>query len=298
MGLIFRIIKRGFIRADAEHSVTELVKQMDTSTKENLIHAKRRVQRNDKHPMNIIDLKFKAKRIPRKLFIYGVAHFITPTIPIRKRCFRCQVFGHVTTQCRATRPSCEFCGGRHDSEECDDPRRGNFCINCSENVISSSSICPVFRFKFELMKERYLKNVSKDEAIEILSRQGIICQVASPKPVGDRIENSMQQDGSENKHPMSPKRTPQHPGGVDDNNQIVETTILEDISTAYTDSQEEMNLKNLALLLADRESTPHEGVGSFPEVGMGEQHMITDGKKGGGSCINLTEQAHTVDKTL
>lgn len=137
--------------------------------------ASRRLQRGSNVPMNIIDLNFITKNIPKSTFIYQVAHSITPIIPPPKRCYKCQAFGHVTAQCRSTHFTCEHCGERHKSDDCDSTRFDSYCINCAGNHKSSSSSCLVFRYEFEIMRERYIYNRTREEAIIILAQKGILC---------------------------------------------------------------------------------------------------------------------------
>lgn len=109
--------KKGFTRADPMYTVPEVVGYMDEKTRDILISAKRRLQRGSNNPINIINLHFRTKSILRLMFIYQVAHTITPIIPPPKRLFKYQAFGHV--QCRAPHFTCEYCGEGHDSDGCE-----------------------------------------------------------------------------------------------------------------------------------------------------------------------------------
>lgn len=56
---------------------------------------------------DLIDVTFTMNWVPKLIFICDVAHHITPSIPILKRCFKCPIYGHIDTQCQWTHPTCE-----------------------------------------------------------------------------------------------------------------------------------------------------------------------------------------------
>lgn len=68
-------------------------------------------------------------------------------------------------QYKVTKLICEHWGGFHESNSCQDQSSSNFCFNCAGDHKSSSSICPVYRFEYLVMKKRYIHNLSKNEAI-------------------------------------------------------------------------------------------------------------------------------------
>lgn len=179
------LYKRGSIRVRPEYSVLEIIDKMDARDRSLIKKATRRFNRdNNKLPTDIIDLVFLSNRVPRKTFIYDVEHYITPTIPPPKRCYYCQVIGHVSSQCRSTGPNCEFCGGGHLSDRCSNMSKFNFCCNCGGSHKSSSNLCPRYRYEFEIMKTRYLDNLTRREAKEKLRGKGIYLQVMSNQDRG------------------------------------------------------------------------------------------------------------------
>lgn len=103
------LFKKGFIRIHPEHPVTEIVNNMDEEQKEMLIIARKRANRRNDQESGIIDLVFRTIFVSRFVFIWSVRIFITPSIPIPKRCNYCQHFGHVSQHCKATVPICEHC---------------------------------------------------------------------------------------------------------------------------------------------------------------------------------------------
>lgn len=128
------LYKKGFIRIRPEHSVTDIVNNMDEDQKEILIAARRTTNRRNDQESDIIDLSFRTIFVPRFIFIWSVRVFVTPSIPVPKRCTYCQHFGHVSQQCKASAPTCEHCAEKHTTISCNNPRPGSKCFNCSEDL--------------------------------------------------------------------------------------------------------------------------------------------------------------------
>lgn len=81
------LLKKGFIRVRSEHSVSDIVYNMDERERSLVRSASRRFSRDGRTPTDIIDFLFVSTRIPRSTFIFDVEHFITPIILPPKRCF-------------------------------------------------------------------------------------------------------------------------------------------------------------------------------------------------------------------
>lgn len=176
------LYKKGFIRILPDHSVSEIMENLDEEQKGLIISARRRISRSDGQPSNIIDLVFGTTYVPRYIFALSVRIFIPPSIPIPKRCFICQHFGHVKDQCRTSSPNCKHCAGKHSTNDCNDPRSSSKCFNCARNHESSSRDFPVYKFEFDVMKERYLYNISESEARNNLySKDGSIQEYLIPQ---------------------------------------------------------------------------------------------------------------------
>lgn len=78
------VYKKGFIRIQPEHSVAEVVENMDLDKRELIISARRRINRRDNQYSDIIDLTFNTSYIPRFIFTWSVRIFVTPSISIPK----------------------------------------------------------------------------------------------------------------------------------------------------------------------------------------------------------------------
>ena len=58
----------------------------------------------------------------------------------RKRCFRCQRFGHLAWSCKET-PRCGHCGGQHERARCPPGIRAR-CLECSGEHPTGDRLCP------------------------------------------------------------------------------------------------------------------------------------------------------------
>ena len=50
------------------------------------------------------------------------------------QCFNCQKYGHVSTACKDTSPTCHICAGNHNSHKCDNEEVNQCCVNCSRST--------------------------------------------------------------------------------------------------------------------------------------------------------------------
>lgn len=72
-----------------------------------------------------------------------------------KQCYNCQEHGHVSSECKATSPTCYHCAGSHDSRNCDNKKHLS-CSNClkstnphfaagSSTHNAASQLCPIYQ---------------------------------------------------------------------------------------------------------------------------------------------------------
>lgn len=75
------LYKKAFNHVRAEHFVSDIMKNMDVREMLMVSSAKRRLDRGNRSPMDIIDLQSVTNFIPRSTYIFDVCHYVTPTIP-------------------------------------------------------------------------------------------------------------------------------------------------------------------------------------------------------------------------
>ena len=89
-------------------------------------------------------LTFDAPTLPKYIFLGFERFDVTPYIPLLRRCFKCQQFGHGARTCRATENVCPLCSGTgHKQDDC--PNKESVkCPNCDGAHPATSKECPVF----------------------------------------------------------------------------------------------------------------------------------------------------------
>ena len=106
--------------------------------------------------------------LPDKIQINNVSRKVFKFIPLVKRCFRCQRFGHINSFCKSE-PRCVVCGQNHNSSfSC--PNKIN-CANCKGNHKASDLSCPCFLFQKEINKVKTLSDIKFSEAKEIVLKR-------------------------------------------------------------------------------------------------------------------------------
>lgn len=67
--------------------------------------------------------------------------------PLITRCFKCQMFGHTSTQCKSEKDVCEFCAGAHKTSTCTvgTDRTKEVCANCLNRSKDKNKITPAVR---------------------------------------------------------------------------------------------------------------------------------------------------------
>ena len=89
-------------------------------------------------------LTFNASTLPKYIFLGFERFEVEPHIPLPRRCYKCQRFGHGARSCRATDDVCPICSSTdHQQNDCpnkDTPK----CPNCDGAHPATSKDCPTF----------------------------------------------------------------------------------------------------------------------------------------------------------
>lgn len=115
-----------------------------------------------------VEFVFTSSRVPRVIFLSSLGYNVTPGIPPPKRCFTCQCYRHDSYQCRVSRPTSES----HRTEECPNKLAPVHCANCGGDHMSTSRLCGIYLYKFEVMKFRFWNNCGFLEAETALNEMG------------------------------------------------------------------------------------------------------------------------------
>ena len=95
-------------------------------------------------PTATLILTFNTSVLPDSIQIRtGLVERVRLYIPLPRRCFNCQRYGHSSAKCRRPVPICEHCGrdiaGDHPRDRCHLPPS---CYHCEEPHSTSSKSCP------------------------------------------------------------------------------------------------------------------------------------------------------------
>ena len=94
---------------------------------------------------------------------------VRPYIPSPRRCFYCQMFGHVLTSCRrklkGEAPICGNCG-EQEHGECS---RLPHCFNCKGDHSASAKICDRYQFEKEVLVVKTKEKITFREAKQKVS---------------------------------------------------------------------------------------------------------------------------------
>ena len=103
--------------------------------------------------------------LPEKIKINNVYRKVSKFIPLVKRCFRCQRYGHINSNCLSL-PRCVVCGQNHESSfSCTNKIN---CANCKGNHTASDLSYPCFKFQKEVNLVKTFSNINFIEAKEIV----------------------------------------------------------------------------------------------------------------------------------
>ncbi|XP_051166504.1 uncharacterized protein LOC127284850 [Leptopilina boulardi] len=142
---------------DISVSVLNFVERLTPKDKEFLSTVKRRIT-FDNHILEALELTFILPAPPPNILVSSFEMTLHPLVPRPIRCFKCQRYRHVKARCRSGF-RCEFCGERHEAEECENGLRNSKCCNCGGAHPSSSTTCPIY------IREQEIRNIRAEMGI-------------------------------------------------------------------------------------------------------------------------------------
>ena len=89
-------------------------------------------------------LTFDTPTLPDRIFLGFERFDVEPYIPLPRRCFKCQRFGHGARTCRATEDVCPLCSGTGHKQEACPNKESPTCANCKGTHSAASKECPAF----------------------------------------------------------------------------------------------------------------------------------------------------------
>lgn len=128
-----------------------------------IVDAKRLTKGKEKLDSMSILIWFK-NEMPSKVQMGFMCYPVREYVPHPIRCFKCQRFGHVATQCRG-KLRCAKCGNEHEYGQCGDDVELK-CCNCGGQHSAAYGGCVKQKEAKEVQKYKIAHNVSYAEAIK------------------------------------------------------------------------------------------------------------------------------------
>ena len=112
-------------------------------------------------------LHFATPDLPQLVVLGNIYKILVdPYIPLPRRCYKCQLLGHLTSTCRATKGRCVRCG--QDSHEATNCAQTPTCVNCHESHPANSNMCPHYQMRREMLQIRTAYKLTSREAEDIV----------------------------------------------------------------------------------------------------------------------------------
>jgi len=117
-------------------------------------------------PTTTLILTFNSSHPPDRVIIRtGLSERVRQYIPMPRRCFKCQHYGHSGAKCRREYPVCVRCGdemrGDHNTETCQLPIN---CVHCNEPHSVTSRTCPRYLLEKEILSIKTKEHLTFAEA--------------------------------------------------------------------------------------------------------------------------------------
>ena len=152
---------KGVIRCAGLQDCSELEIQKELAS-QGVLEVKRAhiTKKGEKIATNTIFLTFAMAKLPESVKVGYINAKVNPFVPSPLRCFRCQKFGHTSSNCTA-KETCRDCGKEKHEGSCSGPTH---CVNCEGEHSSTSRECPKWKLEVEIQKIKTLERCSFAEA--------------------------------------------------------------------------------------------------------------------------------------
>ena len=138
---------------------------------QNVIEVKRMMKKVSGNlcPLPLLILTFDMLKLPDTVSAAWLRLQVRPYVPSPRRCFYCQMFGHVFTSCRRKLKNeaqiCVNCG-EEDHGECSRPPH---CFNCKGDHAANAKICDRYQFEKEVLVVKTKERITFKEAKQRVS---------------------------------------------------------------------------------------------------------------------------------
>ena len=151
---------KGVIESEAlKCSITkeEIIEDLENYGVTDCYFHQKRLQNGRTENSGRVTLTFKGQKLPDKVTIAGWLHCRVRTyIPNPLRCFKCQLYGHTSKNCKRDQ-RCSNCGDGDCREQCENPAR---CVNCGGEHTAFDRNCPRWIEEKEIQKVKAQQNIT------------------------------------------------------------------------------------------------------------------------------------------
>ena len=206
----------------------------------------RRIIKNPKSPTpdptSTLILTFNTSNPPDSIIIRtGLKERVRPYIPLPRRCYKSQLYGHSGAKCRRDLPVCARCGGdageNHKAETCQLPIK---CIHCNQPHYVSSKNCPKYLYEKEIITIKTKEHLTFAEARAKVNathnpRSRTYANITNPETL--RI---LQPSSSSSSPPPAISPSPRH---CHQESMLIATTIMQNIKKLRRMNRRRQTLK-------------------------------------------------------
>lgn len=148
---------------DCSISVNDFMSRLGPDVVLRIASIRQRVTFN-KHMLEPMEIKYFGTAPLPNILVSSFEFPLTPIIMKPIRCFYCQRFRHVESQCKSRYSRFIYCSDSHDSGKCKNGLRRAVCCNCQGNHPASSTSCPLYIRESEIQRIRAEFGVRYQEA--------------------------------------------------------------------------------------------------------------------------------------
>jgi hypothetical protein len=132
---------------------------------------KRRNNKGELEPTNTLILTFNTCTPPDKVrIVAGLGERVRMYIPLPRRCYMCQNYGHLRKNCRSDKEICgrcsEDCDQHHTTKTCQKTPK---CFHCGLSHYSGSKICSRYTIEKEIIAVKVTDHLTFKEARRIVN---------------------------------------------------------------------------------------------------------------------------------
>ena len=154
-----------------------------------------------KEPTGTVILYFNTDTLPDRIFLGFQAFKVHKYIPPPTRCYKCQRYGHIATNCRSS-VRCPNCGGSHDYKDC--TSESVLCCHCGADHSAAYKGCPQYKETQEIQKYKVSNKVTFAEAVKQVKSQSSTPITNTDSTLQSTIPNAQME------HHNTPSTSPIH----------------------------------------------------------------------------------------